>query len=83
MPNPSRTKSLDFSGQPNELGSMLSDLRRAKGLSLRAVEQATGKKAKLVAGAGGIFEIRKDGEVIWKKQHSGHFPKTGEAAALF
>ena len=47
------------------------------------IEQATGKKAKLVAGAGGIFEIRKDGEVIWKKQHSGHFPKTGEAAALF
>lgn len=47
------------------------------------IEQATGKQAKLVAGAGGIFEIRKDGEVIWEKQHSGHFPKTGEAAALF
>ncbi len=43
MPNPSRAKSPDFAGQPNELSSMLSDLRRAKGLSLRAVEQATGK----------------------------------------
>lgn len=43
MPNRSPSKSLEFAGLPNELGSMLSDIRRAKGLSLRAVEQATGK----------------------------------------
>jgi transcriptional regulator with XRE-family HTH domain len=30
-------------GQPNELGALLSDLRNAKGLSLREVEEATGK----------------------------------------
>lgn len=32
-----------FVGQPNVLGSVLADLRRAKGLSLREVEEATGK----------------------------------------
>jgi len=31
-----------FLGRPNELGALLADLRRAKGLSLRAVEEATG-----------------------------------------
>jgi transcriptional regulator with XRE-family HTH domain len=30
-------------GKPNELGSVLSDLRRAKGFSLREVEEATDK----------------------------------------
>jgi transcriptional regulator with XRE-family HTH domain len=30
-------------GQPNELGALLADLRKAKGLSLREVEEATGK----------------------------------------
>ena len=43
MPSRSPAQSAEFAGVPNELGSMLSDLRRAKGLSLRAVEQATGK----------------------------------------
>ncbi len=32
-----------FVGCPNELGALLADLRRAKGFSLRAVEQATGR----------------------------------------
>lgn len=32
-----------FKGQPNVLGVVLADLRRAKGLSLREVEEATGK----------------------------------------
>jgi transcriptional regulator with XRE-family HTH domain len=31
-----------FEGKPNELGVVLSDLRKAKGFSLRKVEQATG-----------------------------------------
>ena len=31
-----------FVGKPNELGVVLSDLRNAKGFSLREVEQATG-----------------------------------------
>ena len=32
-----------FEGQPNELGALLADLRTAKGLSLREVEEGTGK----------------------------------------
>jgi len=32
-----------FVPQPNELGALLADLRTAKGLSLREVEEATGK----------------------------------------
>jgi transcriptional regulator with XRE-family HTH domain len=38
-----RRKRSEFVGQPNELGSVLADLRTAKGLSLREVEEATGK----------------------------------------
>lgn len=43
MPNLSRAPSPNYAVIPTELGAMLSDLRRAKGLSLRAVEHATGK----------------------------------------
>jgi transcriptional regulator with XRE-family HTH domain len=32
-----------FKGRPNELGALLADLRTAKGLSLRQVEEATDK----------------------------------------
>ena len=38
-----RRKRSEFEGHPNELGAVLTDLRRAKGLSLREVEEATGK----------------------------------------
>ena len=38
-----RRKRSEFEGHPNELGVVLTDLRRAKGLSLREVEEATGK----------------------------------------
>ena len=37
-----RRKKSEFVGQPNELGVLLADLRTAKGLSLREVEEATG-----------------------------------------
>ena len=33
----------EFAGRPNQLGGVLADLRRAKGLSLRDVEEATDK----------------------------------------
>ena len=39
----SRRKPSEYGGRPNELGSLLADLRTAKGLSLRQVEEATGK----------------------------------------
>lgn len=38
-----RSKRSDFVGRPSELGVLLADLRKAKGLSLREVEEATGR----------------------------------------
>ena len=38
-----RGKRPKFAGQSSELGALLADLRTAKGLSLREVEEATGK----------------------------------------
>jgi transcriptional regulator with XRE-family HTH domain len=38
-----RRKRPDFIGRPAELGALLADLRTAKGLSLREVEEATDK----------------------------------------
>jgi transcriptional regulator with XRE-family HTH domain len=42
-PAPRGRKRAEFVGRPSELGVVLGDLRRAKGFSLREVEQATGK----------------------------------------
>ncbi|MHC4933777.1 MAG: helix-turn-helix domain-containing protein, partial [Planctomycetota bacterium] len=36
-------KRREFAGSPSKLGTLLADLRMAKGLSLREVEEATGK----------------------------------------
>ena len=36
-------KRTEFLGRPSELGTLLGDLRKAKGFSLREVEDATGK----------------------------------------
>ena len=38
----SKRKSSGFVGRPHELGALLADLRTAKGMSLREVEEATG-----------------------------------------
>ena len=38
-----RAKRPEFVARPGELGTLLADLRTAKGLSLREVEEATGK----------------------------------------
>lgn len=38
-----RRKRAEFAGRPSELGALLADLRTAKGLSLREVEEATGR----------------------------------------
>ncbi len=39
----SRPAQAEFLARTNELGGVISDLRKAKGLSLREVEEATGK----------------------------------------
>lgn len=46
------------------------------------IKEATGKEVFLIEGGGGIFEIRQDGDILWKKTESGVFPADGEAAAL-
>jgi len=38
---------------------------------------------KLIAGSGGVFVVRRDGEVLFDIDEVGGFPKPGEAAALF
>ncbi|MCP5536187.1 MAG: hypothetical protein H7A51_08110 [Akkermansiaceae bacterium] len=47
------------------------------------IREATGAEVLLVGGSGGIFEIRNDGKLLWKKERGGSFPSEGEAAALF
>ncbi len=47
------------------------------------ITEATGTTLLLVGGGGGIFEIRQDGKLLWKKERGGAFPTDGEAADLF
>ena len=47
------------------------------------INQKTGEEVTLVEGQGGVFEIRRNGEVLWKKEKGGNFPEEGEGAALF
>ena len=47
------------------------------------IKKATGIEATLVGGSGGIFEIRQDREILWKKERGGSFPAPGEAADIF
>ena len=47
------------------------------------IKTVTDEKITLIPGEGGIFEVRKDGELLFKKERTGGFPVTGEAAALF
>lgn len=47
------------------------------------IAQVVDDEVTLVGGGGGIFEIRRDGEVLWTKGRLGGFPRPGEAAALF
>ncbi len=47
------------------------------------IKKSIGHDVVLIGGDGGIFEIRKDGELLWKKVRGGSFPADGEGAALF
>ena len=47
------------------------------------IRQSTDAEVIIIGGSGGIFEIRQDGNLIWKKERGGPFPAEGEVAALF
>ncbi|NRB26661.1 MAG: hypothetical protein HRU37_03165 [Roseibacillus sp.] len=46
------------------------------------MREKTGEEVSLVAGGGGIFEVRRDGELLYTKARTGGFPKPGQAASL-
>jgi len=47
------------------------------------IKTVTSEDIKLIPGGGGIFEIRQNNQLLWKKERSGHFPKAGEAKKIF
>lgn len=47
------------------------------------IKNVSSETIELIPGGGGIFEIRRDNEVLFRKERTGGFPEEGEAAALF
>ena len=47
------------------------------------IKTVTEEEITLIPGQGGIFEIRQDDKLLFKKERSGDFPLKGEAATLF
>ena len=46
------------------------------------LKQALGVDSKLVAGSGGVFEVKVDGRMAFSKKETGRFPDPGEIALL-
>jgi selenoprotein W-related protein len=46
------------------------------------LKRELGIDAEVVAGRGGVFEVKSDGEVIYSKSVTGRFPNAGEVTAL-
>jgi selenoprotein W-related protein len=46
------------------------------------VKKIQGTDVQLVPGKNGIFEIKKNGKIIYSKEETGRFPKPGEVTAL-
>jgi predicted Rdx family selenoprotein len=49
---------------------------------LAETKSAVGVSADLIPGSAGIFEVKKDGVVIFSKHKLGRFPKEGEIGEL-
>jgi selenoprotein W-related protein len=43
-----------------------------------AIKKACGVEAQLVEGAGGIFDVKVDGRLIFSKHETGRFPEDAE-----
>jgi selenoprotein W-related protein len=46
------------------------------------IERARGVAPTLKKGSGGVFDIRRDGALIYSKKATGRFPETAEVLAL-
>jgi selT/selW/selH-like putative selenoprotein len=46
-----------------------------------AIQSELGIDAKLVEGAGGVFDVVRDDELIFSKQRAGRFPEPAEVLA--
>jgi selenoprotein W-related protein len=46
------------------------------------IKKIAGAEVQLIEGKGGIFDVAKDGKIIYSKKETGRFPKAGEVTAL-
>jgi len=46
------------------------------------ITEATDAEVKLVAGSGGVFDVRCDGRLVFSKSRTGRFPAVGEIIQL-
>jgi predicted Rdx family selenoprotein len=50
--------------------------------AVEEIEGATGVSAELIPGGSGVFDVEKDGELIYSKSETGRFPQDGQLAGL-
>lgn len=46
------------------------------------MKNGLGAETEMVPGSGGIFDVEKDGDMVFSKHEKGRFPETGEVLAL-
>ena len=46
------------------------------------LKRSSGVEAKLVAGAGGVFDVTVDGKLVFSKKTTHRFPEAGEISRL-
>jgi selenoprotein W-related protein len=46
------------------------------------LKKSLGTEATLIPGSGGIFEVKRDGDLVYTKAETGRFPKPGEVTSI-
>jgi selenoprotein W-related protein len=46
------------------------------------LKEAFGVEATLIPGSGGVFEVKRDGDLIYAKAETGRFPNPGEVSGV-
>jgi len=46
-----------------------------------AIQEEFGERPELIEGSGGVFEVERDGELIFSKKAEGRFPEHDEVLA--